>query len=167
MQEGLLDIEVEFSDGSITSISDVNSADYSISVDSLNPEIVAFAPMLTSLHPRVIAVGEGKGNLLRVSLVLPETCRSEARLKDFVLVSAGAFIDVDFNDNDYSQKSPMFVQNDGGGIGVGSINGFFSNGNKDKKRTDLDQSSDLQDIINGWFELHHVQLVHWNLSSTL
>lgn len=105
--------------------------------------------MLTSLHPRVIAVGEGKGNLLRVSLVLPDTCRSEARLKDFVLVTASAYIDVDFFDNDYSQKSPMFVQNDGGGIGVGNINSFFINNSKDKKRNDQDQSSDLQDIIIG------------------
>lgn len=143
-----MDIEVEFSDGSVTAISDVSALDYSISVDSLNPEVVAFAPMLTSLHPRVIAVGEGKGNL-RVSLVLPDTCRSEARLKDFVLVTASAYIEVDFFENDYSQKSPMFVQNDGGGVGASNVNTFFMHNNKDKKKNDLDPSSDLQDIISG------------------
>lgn len=36
---------------------------------------MAFAPMLASHHPRVIAVGEGNGDLLRVTLLLSEECR--------------------------------------------------------------------------------------------
>lgn len=31
--------------------------------------------MLASNYPRVIAVGEGNGDLLRVTLLLPEECR--------------------------------------------------------------------------------------------
>lgn len=44
-------------------------------MESLDTEVVAFAPMLASHHPRVIAVGEGSGNLLRVNLLLSEECR--------------------------------------------------------------------------------------------
>lgn len=49
--------------------------DYFLLVESLDTEVVAFAPMLASHHPRVIAVGEGSGNLLRVNLLLSEECR--------------------------------------------------------------------------------------------
>lgn len=59
-QEGLLDIDMEFSDGSRTALRDVAVSDYYLLVESLDPEVVAFAPMLASKHPRVIAVGEGK-----------------------------------------------------------------------------------------------------------
>lgn len=50
---------MEFSDGSRTALRDVEVADYYLVVESLDPEVVAFAPMLASKHPRVIAVGEG------------------------------------------------------------------------------------------------------------
>lgn len=59
LQEGLLDIDLEFSDGSRTALRDVAVSDYYLLVESLDPEVVAFAPMLASRHPRVIAVGEG------------------------------------------------------------------------------------------------------------
>lgn len=49
--------------------------DFFLLVESLDPEVVAFAPMLPSNHPRVIAVGEGNGDLLRVTLLLSEECR--------------------------------------------------------------------------------------------
>lgn len=139
----------------MTSLSDINSVDYAISVDSLSPDVVAFAPMLASRHPRVIAVGEGKGNLLKVSLLLPDTCRSEAHLKDFTLVSTSAFINVDFYDSsEYGQRSPMFVQNDGG-IGNGN-SGFFGSNGKEKKRHESEHSSDLQDILSGkWILTPH------------
>lgn len=143
-----MDIEVEFSDGSVTSVADINANDYTISVDSLSPDVVAFAPMLASRHPRVIAVSEGKGNLLKVSLLLPDACRAEARLRDYVLVSTSAFINVDFYDAEYGPKLPMLVQNDGG-ISV-TNNGFLGHNNaKEKKRSDSEQSSDLQDILFG------------------
>ncbi|KAJ8872531.1 hypothetical protein PR048_026137 [Dryococelus australis] len=78
-QEGLLDIDLEFSDGSRTPLRDVAVTDYYLLVESLDPEVVAFAPMVASHHPRVIAVGEGHGDLLHVALLLAEDCRSPSR----------------------------------------------------------------------------------------
>lgn len=58
------------------------SADnYYLHVESLDPEVVAFAPMLASSYPRVIAVGEGNGDLLRVTLLLPEECRAKRNVQ--------------------------------------------------------------------------------------
>ncbi len=147
---------MEFSDGSVTSVSDISASDYSISVDTFSPDIVAFAPMFTSRHPRVIAVGEGQGSL-KVSLLLPHVCRSEARLKEFTLVSTKATVAVDFEDStaaagsDYGHhKSPVFVQNDGG-ISATNNNPFIGGSAfaTDKNRHNPEQSLDLQDILNG------------------
>ncbi|XP_039435014.1 transmembrane protein 132E [Culex pipiens pallens] len=123
-QEGLLDIDLEFSDGSRTPLRDISVDDYFLLVESLDTEVVAFAPMLASHHPRVIAVGEGNGDLLRVTLLLSEECRlrrnipvSKQGMKSSVgpLVSALASVQVDFSSSsDLSAATrPDTVQNDG------------------------------------------------------
>lgn len=53
------------------------ASNYYLLVESLDTEVVAFAPMLASSYPRVIAVGEGNGDLLRVTLMVPEECRAK------------------------------------------------------------------------------------------
>ncbi|KAG6450078.1 hypothetical protein O3G_MSEX006376 [Manduca sexta] len=128
-QEGLLDIDLEFSDGSRTALRDVAVSDYFLLVESLDPEVVAFAPMLASKHPRVIAIGEGSGELLRVTLLTPEQCRSgplrrvalpgkgdtktPANIKNIpgALATAAASVDVDFSGGDIPQR-PDTPQND-------------------------------------------------------
>ncbi|KAL4714013.1 hypothetical protein ACJJTC_008367 [Scirpophaga incertulas] len=128
-QEGLLDIDIEFSDGSRTALRDVAVTDYYLLVESLDPEVVAFAPMLASKHPRVIAVGEGSGELLRVTLLTPEQCRSgplrrvalpgkgdaktPANIRNIpgALATAAASVDVDFSGGDAPQR-PDTPQND-------------------------------------------------------
>ncbi|XP_028040950.1 transmembrane protein 132B [Bombyx mandarina] len=128
-QEGLLDIDIEYSDGSHTPLRDVAVSDYFLLVESLDPEVVAFAPMLASKHPRVIAVGEGSGELLRVTLLTPEQCRSgpirrvalpgkgdaktPANIKNIpgALATAAASVDVDFSGGDAPQR-PDTPQND-------------------------------------------------------
>ncbi|XP_072943477.1 transmembrane protein 132E isoform X2 [Epargyreus clarus] len=151
-QEGLLDIDIEFSDGSHTALRDVAVSDYYLLVESLDSEVVAFAPMLASRHPRVIAVGEGSGELLRVTLLTPEQCRTgplrrvalpgkgdtktPANIKNIpgALATAAASVDVDFSGSDAPQR-PDTPQNDDimarGGI-----------------RTAL---ADLSDVINKGF----------------
>ncbi|XP_045518859.1 transmembrane protein 132E isoform X1 [Pieris brassicae] len=128
-QEGLLDIDIEFSDGTHTALRDVATTDYHLLVESLDIEVVAFAPMLASVHPRVIAVGEGSGELLRVTLLTPDQCRSgpirrvalpgkgdtktPANIKNIpgALATAAASVDVDFSGTDSPQR-PDTPQND-------------------------------------------------------
>ena len=68
-QEGLLDIALEFTDGSKTNLRDVNPNDFYLGVKSLDPSAIAFAPASAgSAHrwnPRVVAIGEGEGKILR------------------------------------------------------------------------------------------------------
>ena len=67
-QEGLLDIGLEFTDGSETNLRDVDPGDFYLGVKSLDPSAIAFAPASVGTrrwNPRVVAVGEGRGKMLR------------------------------------------------------------------------------------------------------
>ncbi|XP_034668116.1 transmembrane protein 132E [Drosophila subobscura] len=143
-QEGLLDIDLEFNDGSKTPLRDIAVEDYFLLVESLDTEVVAFAPMLASHHPRVIAVGEGNGNLLRVTLLLSEECRTrrstlgtgkQNKSNVAPLASALASIEVDFNNVDIVSKQEA-IQNDGT-VGRG------------ERKTFRQTAGDLADIIVG------------------
>ncbi|XP_025833785.1 transmembrane protein 132E isoform X2 [Agrilus planipennis] len=134
-QEGLLDIEIEFSDGSKTPLREVADTDYHLVVESLDPEVVAFAPMVASHHPRVIAVGEGSGDLLQVTLLLSEECRTFSRPKHKgigPLATATASVTVDFSVGDLPHR-PDILQNDGGSYGNSKVRDF----------------TDLRDILKG------------------
>lgn len=133
---------------------DIADSDYHLVVKSLDTEVVAFAPMVASHHPRVIAVGEGKfkrnsigriyfgaflgrGDLLQVQLLLNEDCRVPTRSKingtpQKPLATAAAAVEVDFSVSDIPHR-PDFVQNDGGMLQFGQKNIF----------------DDLTDILSG------------------
>ena len=113
--------------------------------------------MVASHHPRVIAVGEGRGDLLRVAVLLSEECRGSTTTRrggsgtgsskgggkgglGGPLAAASAHVDVDFSASEVPQR-PDFVQNDGGGS-VGSGH----NGRDRKNGRDM---SDLHDILKG------------------
>lgn len=148
-QEGLLDIDVEFSDGTRTPLREIAVSDYYLQVESTDPEVVAFAPMVASHHPRVIAVGEGRGDLLRVSLQLADSCRLSGRRSGkgsqrttvAALASASANVEVDFASSEVPNR-PEFVQNDGGGT-VGSHH------HRERKTNRGEMAPDLHDILIG------------------
>ncbi|TRY70776.1 hypothetical protein TCAL_10024 [Tigriopus californicus] len=73
-QEGLLDIELTFSDNTVLNLKDVDPGNYYLNVKSLDQKVIAFAPTHGSRHPRVIAIGSGQGELLRVFLELADSC---------------------------------------------------------------------------------------------
>lgn len=143
-QEGLLDIDLEFSDGARTPLRDISVDDYFLLVESLDTDVVAFAPMLASHHPRVIAVGEGNGDLLRVTLLLSEECRMRRNIPmgkqspktvTGPLASALASVQVDFSTSEAPSR-PDTVQNDG------------ISGRERKSGRDRDVN-DLSDILIG------------------
>jgi transmembrane protein 132 len=124
---------------------DIAIDDYFLLVESLDTDVVAFAPMLASHHPRVIAVGEGNGDLLRVTLLLSEQCRMRRNIPmgkqspktvTGPLASALASVQVDFSTTDSPNPRPDTVQNDG-------ISGRERKSGKDK------DPNDLSDILIG------------------
>lgn len=76
--------------------------DYFLLVESLDTEVVAFAPMLASHHPRVIAVGEGNGDLLRVTLLLSEECRLRRNVPLLKQVRSNSNNIISFQKNAYN-----------------------------------------------------------------
>ena len=77
--------------------------------------------MLASHHPRVIAIGEGTGNILKVTLLMAEECRLRKTIQILrqgpkssiaPLASALASVDVNFSVSSTSSR-PDTVQNDG------------------------------------------------------
>lgn len=122
-------------------------------VESLDTDVVAFAPMLASHHPRVIAVGEGNGELLRVTLLLSEECRLRRNIPmgkqgtktttTGPLASALAGVQVDFTSSEAPPSRPDTVQNDG------------ISGRERKRDRDV---NDLSDILIGTVE----RVCHFN-----
>jgi transmembrane protein 132 len=92
-QEALLSISVQFDDGTIMPLHYFPSTDYSLAVDTLNNHVVGFDESRSSDAPRIIAVGAGKGELLKVSLELTEQCQ---RKKYRPMAVTYANVDIDF-----------------------------------------------------------------------
>lgn len=69
-----MDIELSFSDNTVLNLRDVDPGNYYLNVKSLDQKVIAFAPTHGSRHPRVIAIGSGQGELLRVFLELADDC---------------------------------------------------------------------------------------------
>ncbi|XP_024939788.1 uncharacterized protein LOC107266718 isoform X3 [Cephus cinctus] len=144
-QEGLLDIDIEYSDGSHTPLREIAATDYKIQVESEETEVVAVAPPVASHHPRVIAIGEGRGDLLRVTLLLVDVCQmsnrrsksSSSKAAAAPLATASANVEVKFASSNLTNR-PEFVQNDGGGT-VGSH----------KEHKTGRENGDLHDIVIG------------------
>ncbi|XP_037514034.1 transmembrane protein 132E-like [Rhipicephalus sanguineus] len=83
-QEGLLDVTLRFSDGTWTPLIDVPESDFSLVMESLDPGVVALAPVAASsggmtARPRIVAIGQGQGSLLQLSLELGEACQRRRR----------------------------------------------------------------------------------------
>lgn len=71
-QEGLLDMTLRFSDGTSTPLTDVAESDFSLTTRSLDRTVVELALVAPSsggraARPRIVAVGQGQGNLLQVT----------------------------------------------------------------------------------------------------
>ncbi|XP_077511676.1 transmembrane protein 132C dtn isoform X2 [Amblyomma americanum] len=120
-QEGLLDVTLRFSDGTWTPLTDVPESDFSLVTESLDPGVVALAPVAPSsgglaARPRIVAIGQGQGNLLQLSLELGEACQrrrrgaplawARARVSArFTAASAGGSLDaVPYQDGARSQE---------------------------------------------------------------
>ena len=74
LQEGLLDIELQMSDDTTLPLRDVDPEDYYLAIKSLDSRVIALAPSRDARFPRVVAVGNGRGQLPRTSLELIDDC---------------------------------------------------------------------------------------------
>jgi len=91
-QEALLSISVKYADGTTIPLHYISSGDYQLDVDTLNNHVVAFGDSFSADSPRLVAVGAGSGELLKVSLQPAESCR---RRKSRPLAVTYAEVDID------------------------------------------------------------------------
>ncbi|RXG71113.1 Transmembrane protein [Armadillidium vulgare] len=117
-QEGLIDVWVEFSDGSSTALREMHPDAFSLTVTSLDSSVVAVAPSPSEAQPRVIAIGHGEGDLLQVSLKLPEACGSlqntlaTTSVKVKVDLGANSFSGVHFGDEHHTYPEEALKNDD-------------------------------------------------------
>jgi hypothetical protein len=64
-QEALLDIKIRFSDNTWIKLDEIDRENYVLAVDSLEPSVVELPPIQNSKYPRIIAVSEGGGPIMR------------------------------------------------------------------------------------------------------
>lgn len=126
MQEGLLDVSIKFSDKTSIPLRHVPPADYFLDMDTLNNHVVAFGPMLSPDRPRIIALGQGKGELLKLALELGDACQKK---KSRPLAVSYVYIDVDFSEDSAKEK---LLQNDGRFITGGGDRFDYHNVKTDK-----------------------------------
>lgn len=114
-QEGFLDIKLYQSDGTVTSLDAVSAGDYHLSIDVLHENrAVAIAPSAQgsaagSPHPKVIAINEGKDQLIHVSLEVPSFCQ---RKRTQQLAMSYLNVDVDFGAEEEGSSAANIQQND-------------------------------------------------------
>ena len=102
-----MEISLLFSDGSAIPLRYTPATDFFLDADTLNNHVVAFGPMLSPYQPQVIALGQGKGELLKLSLELGDECQ---RKKSKPLAVSYVYVDVDFSK--LSSDSEEQTQND-------------------------------------------------------
>lgn len=107
-QEALLSISIQYVDGTTTPLHYVSARDYQLDVDTLNNHVVAFGDRYSADSPRLIAIGAGSGELLKLSLQPVDACR---RRKSRPLAVTYAEVDIDFTpstdvQNDAAVSSP-------------------------------------------------------------
>jgi len=93
-QEALLSVAVQYADGTSLPLHYISSTHYHLDVDTLNNHVVSFGEAFSPDSPRVMAVGSGSGELLKVSLQPAESCR---RRKSRPLAVTYAEVDIDFS----------------------------------------------------------------------
>ncbi|ESO96299.1 hypothetical protein LOTGIDRAFT_96144, partial [Lottia gigantea] len=73
-QEGILDISVQFSDGTSFPLEYMSDLDYDLSITSLNDHVIDIPVNSTNHKYSIIAVDEGRGELVRVILKMADPC---------------------------------------------------------------------------------------------
>ncbi|XP_053376630.1 transmembrane protein 132B-like [Mercenaria mercenaria] len=93
--EGIVDVEIVFSDMTTLPLRNIAPEDYFLQVIAVDHNIVGVAVGVTPPYqPHVVANGEGEGELLSVKLRLAEACE---RKKTRPLITTSMFIHVDFS----------------------------------------------------------------------
>ncbi|NWY73797.1 T132C protein, partial [Erithacus rubecula] len=97
-QEAVVSTWIQFSDSSVTPLDIYDPKDFSLSAVSLDRAVLSVQPGAALRWPVVAAEGEGQGALLRVDMLISESCQKSKR-KSVLAVGSGS-VRVKFGQND-------------------------------------------------------------------
>ncbi|GCB81048.1 hypothetical protein scyTo_0022748, partial [Scyliorhinus torazame] len=97
-REGALSLWLHYSDGTTAPLQLYSSEDYSLTVRSLDEQVVSVRGQEAGAEPAaVVAEGEGGGQLLQVKMAVPAVCQKGKRKGGLVLALVRAGVDVRFS----------------------------------------------------------------------
>ncbi|TRY55620.1 hypothetical protein DNTS_008826 [Danionella cerebrum] len=102
-QEAIISAWVQYSDGFVTPLDIYDPKDYTLSITSLDESVVSTYQDPSQRWPVIVAEGEGQGALLRVEMMISETCQKSKR-KSILAMGIGN-VQVKFGQNDLEQRS--------------------------------------------------------------
>ncbi|KAM6423510.1 transmembrane protein 132C isoform 2-T2 [Liasis olivaceus] len=97
-QEAMVSSWIQFSDGAVTPLDIYDPRDFSLSASSLDESVVSAHQSSAVKWPVVAAEGEGEGMLVKVDMMISESCQKSKR-KSILAVGNGS-IKVKFGQND-------------------------------------------------------------------
>ncbi|XP_043924275.1 transmembrane protein 132D-like [Protopterus annectens] len=97
-QEAVISTWIQFNDGSVTPLNIYNHMDFSVSALSLDEGVVSVQQDPLLKWPVIVAEGEGQGTLIRIELMISDSCQKSKRKS--VLAVGTANIKVKFGQND-------------------------------------------------------------------
>lgn len=92
-QDALLDISLKFDDGAVVPLQYFLPRDYILDLEVIDNQVIGLGAEFSPAMPRVIALGQGKGKVLKVSLELADICQRKASRP---LAIGYAYADIDF-----------------------------------------------------------------------
>ncbi|XP_030647590.1 transmembrane protein 132C [Chanos chanos] len=101
-QEAAISVWIQYSDGSVTPLDIYDPKDFTLTATSLDEAVVSTYQETPQRWPVVVAEGEGQGSLVRVEMVISETCQKSKR-KSVLAMGVGS-VQVKFGQNDVEQK---------------------------------------------------------------
>nr|XP_055054580.1 transmembrane protein 132C isoform X1 [Misgurnus anguillicaudatus] len=108
-QEAVISAWIQYSDGSVTPLDIYDPKDFTLTITSLDETVVSTYQENPQRWPVVVAEGEGQGALLRVEMMISETCQKSKR-KSILAMGIGS-VQVKFGQNDLEQRSGTQEEN--------------------------------------------------------
>uniref|UniRef100_A0A8C1JHZ9 Transmembrane protein 132C n=1 Tax=Cyprinus carpio TaxID=7962 RepID=A0A8C1JHZ9_CYPCA len=108
-QEAIISAWIQYSDGSVTPLDIYDPKDFTLTITSLDDNVVSSYQEHSQRWPIIVAEGEGQGALLRVEMMISETCQKSKR-KSILAMGIGN-VQVKFGQNDLEQRSGTHDEN--------------------------------------------------------
>uniref|UniRef100_A0A8C1SM93 Transmembrane protein 132C n=1 Tax=Cyprinus carpio TaxID=7962 RepID=A0A8C1SM93_CYPCA len=105
LQEAIISAWIQYSDGSVTPLDIYDPKDFTVTITSLDENVVSTYQDQSQRWPVVVAEGEGQGALLRVEMMISETCQKSKR-KSILAMGIGN-VQVKFGQNDLEQRTQV------------------------------------------------------------